>query len=228
MTSKLIHSKVIRVTSRTNFYVDAQLQFDMNKFRGFALDKAVHFYRMWFHLVRLIHECEKNKIKIGGVHHHSKRLTLKLNKRFYKDWEIDKYIDANFDDWFADKIHLFAEEKVTLVKSAEESDEHLYLKFHRNMRKRDVMKQVRELVKDDRFKSQSKYAIKNQYKYFYLHQQYNVLVMRINGMSAMQIADFIKSTYGKHSEKVSTSYSSLRRLFRASESLLINVSKGQY
>ena len=85
MTSKLIHSKVIRVTSRTNFYVDAQLQFDMNKFRGFALDKAVHFYRMWFHLVRLIHECEKNKIKIGGVHHHSKRLTLKLNKRFYKD-----------------------------------------------------------------------------------------------------------------------------------------------
>ena len=40
MTSKLIHSKVIRVTSRTNFYVDAQLQFDMNKFRGFALDKV--------------------------------------------------------------------------------------------------------------------------------------------------------------------------------------------
>ena len=72
---------------------------------------------------------------IGGVHHHSKRLTLKLNKRFYKDWEIDKYIDANFDDWFADKIHLFAEEKVSLVKSAEESDEYLYLKFHRNMRK---------------------------------------------------------------------------------------------
>tara|TARA_B100000886_G_C20393380_1_gene479277 strand:- start:944 stop:1378 length:435 start_codon:yes stop_codon:yes gene_type:complete len=82
----------------------------------------------------------------------------------------NEYLDASFDDWFTDKIHLFAEEKVTLVKSAEESDEHLYLKFNRNMRKRDVMRQVRELVKDDRFKSQSKYVIKNQYKYFYLHQ----------------------------------------------------------
>ena len=224
MTSKLTHSKVIKVTLRTNFYSDAQLQYDMNKFRGYALDKAVHFYRLWFHLVRLIHECEINKIKFGV----NNKLSVKLNKRFYKDWEIDKYLDASFDDWFADKIHLFAEEKVSLVKSAEESDEHLYLKFHRNMRKRDVMKQVRELVKDDRFKSQSKYTIQNQYKYFYLHQQYNALVMRINGMKAMDIADFIESTYGKHSEKVSTTYSSLRRLFRASENLLINVSKGNY
>ena len=76
--------------------------------------------------------------------------------------------------------------------------------------------------------AQSKNAIKNQYKYFYLHQQYNALVMRINGMKAMDIADFIESTYGKHSEKVSTTYSSLRRLFRASESLLIEVANGEY
>ena len=76
--------------------------------------------------------------------------------------------------------------------------------------------------------AQSKYAIKNQYKYFYLHQQYNALVMRINGIKAMDIADFIESTYGKHSEKVSTTYSSLRRLFRASENLLINISRGKY
>ena len=226
--SKLTHSKVIKVTLRTNFYIDAQLQSDMNKFRSYALDKAVHFYRMWFHLVRLVHECEKSKIKIGGVHHHSKQLSLKLNKRFYKDWEIDKYIDSSFDDWFADKIHLFAEEIVRLVKSAEESDEHLYLKFHRNMRKRDVMRQVRELVKEDRFKSQSKYAIKNQYKYFYLHQHYNTLVMRINGVSAMDIGDYIESTYGKHSDRVSASYSSLRRLFRASEETITNVATGNY
>ena len=161
MTSKLIHSKVIKVTLRTNFYFDAQLQYDMNKFRGYALDKAVHIYRMWFHLVKLIHECEINKIKFGV----DNKLSVKLNKKFYKDWEIDKYLDASFDDWFADKIHLFAEEKVSLVKSAEESDEYLYLKFHRNMRKRDVMRQVRKIVKEDRFKSQSKYSIKNVYKY---------------------------------------------------------------
>ena len=179
---------------------------------------------MWFHLVRLVHELETEKIKFGV----DNKLSVKLNKRYYKDFEIDKYLDSSFDNWFADKIHFFAEEKASLVKKGDESDDYLYIKFNRRQRKEDVIRQVRTLLKNEKYKSQAKYQIKNQYKYFYLHQQYNVLVMRINGMSAMQIADFIKSTYGKHSEKVSTSYSSLRRLFRASESLLINVSKGQY
>ena len=43
----------------------------------------------------------------------------------------------------------------------------------------------------------------------------------------MKIADFIESTYGKHSDKVSTSYSSLRRLFRASEETITNVASGK-
>lgn len=47
-------------------------------------------------------------------------------------------------------------------------------------------------------------------------------------MSAMKIADLIESTYGKHSDKVSTSYSSLRRLFRASEETITNGASGNY
>ena len=47
--------------------------------------------------------------------------------------------------------------------------------------------------------------------------------MRIERKSAVEIADFIEGTYGKYSERYSTSYSSLRRLFRASERLIINV-----
>ena len=179
---------------------------------------------MWFHLVRLVYECEKNKIKIGV----NNQISLRLNKKYYKDWNINNYLDANFDDWFQDKILFFAEDKASIVKEGEKSDDYLYIKFHRHMRKRDLMRQVRELIKTNRFQSQANYQITKQYKYFYLHQQYNALVMRINGESAMTIADFFESTYGKHSDKVSTSYSSLRRLFRASENLLIDVSKGNY
>ena len=47
-------------------------------------------------------------------------------------------------------------------------------------------------------------------------------------MSEMKIADFIESTYGKHLDKASTSYSSLRRLFRASEETITNVASGNY
>ena len=217
------YSKIIRPT-QTDFLRDAKLRSNLNKFRGFNLDKAVHLYRMWFHLVRLVHELETEKIKFGV----DNKLSVKLNKRYYKDFEIDKYLDSSFDNWFADKIHFFAEEKASLVKKGDESDDYLYIKFNRRQRKEDVIRQVRTLLKNEKYKSQAKYQIKNQYKYFYLHQQYNVLIMRIEGKSAVEIADFIESTYGKYSAKVSSSYSSLRRLFRSSERLVIDVSKGDF
>ena len=217
------YSKIIRPT-QTDFLRDAKLRSNLNKFRGYNLDKAVHLYRMWFHLVRLVHELETEKIKFGV----DNKLSVKLNKRYYKDFEIDKYLDSSFDNWFADKIHFFAEEKASLVKKGDESDDYLYIKFNRRQRKEDVIRQVRTLLKNEKYKSQAKYQIKNQYKYFYLHQQYNVLIMRIEGKSAVEIADFIESTYGKYSAKVSSSYSSLRRLFRSSERLVIDVSKGDF
>ena len=217
------YSKIIRPT-QTDFLRDAKLRSNLNKFRGFNLDKAVHLYRKWFHLVRLVHELETEKIKFGV----DNKLSVKLNKRYYKDFEIDKYLDSSFDDWFADKIHLFAEEQASLVKKGDESDDYLYIKFNRRQRKEDVIRQVRTLLKNEKYKSQAKYQIKNQYKYFYLHQQYNVLIMRIEGKSAVEIADFFDKTYRLYSEKVSSSYSSLRRLFRSSERLVIDVSKGDF
>tara|TARA_B100000287_G_scaffold409542_1_gene437002 strand:- start:270 stop:932 length:663 start_codon:yes stop_codon:yes gene_type:complete len=218
------YSKIIRV-SRTQFRNDdATLRNRLNKFRGYSLDKAIHFYRMWFYLVRLSYELETDKIKFGV----NNKLSVKLNKKFYKDWEIDKYLNSSFDDWFENKIHLFAEEQASLVKEGAKSDDYLYIKFNRRQRKTDIVRQVRNLLKSERYQSQAKYQIKNQYKYFYLHQQYNVLIMRIEGKSAVEIADFIEGTYGKYSERYSTSYSSLRRLFRASERLIINVAKGEF
>lgn len=68
---------------------------------------------MWFHLVRLVIDCETNKIKFGNKNQYS----VKLNKRYYKDWDIYNYLDSTFDQWFKDKAHLFAEkEQVSLVK----------------------------------------------------------------------------------------------------------------
>ena len=217
------YSKIIKPT-RTTFDYDAKLRSNLNKFRGYSLDKAVHVYRMWFYFVRLVYELETNKIKFGV----NNKLSVKLNKKFYKDWEIENYLDASFDTWFQNKIHLFAEEQASLVKEGAKSDDYLYIKFNRRQRKTDIVRQVRNLLKSERYQSQAKYQIKNQYKYFYLHQQYNVLIMRIEGKSAVEIADFIEGTYGKYSERYSTSYSSLRRLFRASERLILNVAKGEF
>ena len=223
MTTKFTYSKIIKPT-RTTFDYDAKLRSNLNKFRGHSLDKAVHLYRMWFHFVRLAYECEKSKIKFGATND----LSVKLNKRFYRDWEIENYLDANFDDCFSDHIDLFAEKQIDIVKEGEKSDEYLYIKFHRNQRKEDIVRQVRSHLKDSRFESASKYPIQKQHKYFYLHQHFNVFIMRADGASGAEVAHFLDSYYGKYSGKVSTSYSSLRRLFRACEQTVVDVAIGHF
>ena len=233
--SSIKYSKIIKPT-RTTFDYDAKLRSNLNKFRGYSLDKAVHLYRMWFYLVRLVYELETNKIKFGV----NNKLSVKLNKKFYKDWEIEKYLDASFDTWFQNKIHLFAEEQASLVKKGDESDDYLYIKFNRRQRKEDVIRQVRTLLKNERYQSQAKYQIKKQHKYFFIHQQYNVFLLKLEGKNNYEIANSIDKNYGKYSENVSAyflekeseqirvSHSSLRRVYRASEQLVVDVSKGLF
>jgi len=180
---------------------------------------------MWWHLVRLVVDCEENKIKFGSQQEHS----VKLNKRYYKDWDIHNYLDAKFDDWFADKIHLFAEEKVQLVNEGEKSKDYQYIKFKKTQRKEDIIRQVRQILPDGKFESASQYQIQKQYKYFYIHQQYNAFIMKQDDVSGMDIADWLMKYYTVYDDaRVSSSYSSMRRLYRASERLVIDVSKGLF
>jgi len=225
MESKFSHAKLIR-PNKTKFYIEgeAQLQLRKNKFRDYWLDKPIHLYRMWFQFVRLVADCEKNKIKFGAKKEHS----VKLNKRFYKNWEIQEYLDANFDDWFAEKIHLFGEEEVSLVKSGEASSEHLYLRFNRNQRKEDILSQARLLLKDGRYQSSSKYQIQKQYKYFYLHQQYNAFILRQDGAKNAEVREWLVKYYSRYSKRVSREDAALRKLYRASERVVLDVAKGEF
>ena len=66
MTSKFTYSKTIKpLNTQFDMRDSAQMRVQMNKFRGHMLDKPVHLYRMWFLLVKLVLDCEHNKIKFG-------------------------------------------------------------------------------------------------------------------------------------------------------------------
>lgn len=223
MENQFSYSRLIKPT-KTNFYTGTQVALKKNKFRGHFLDKSIHLYRMWFLFVRMVVDCEENKIKFGPKKQH----TVKLNKRFYKDWQIHNYMDAKFDDWFQDKIHLFGEEEVSIVKKAELSSDHLYLKFHKNMRKEDILRQARLLLKDGKFRSKSSYIIQKQHKYFYLHQQYNAFILRQNGADNEKVKEMLKDYYGKYSKRIAYDNATLRKLYRASEKVVLDVSKGHF
>ena len=222
--SKFTYSKTIKPKRTDSFIYSATLQKRLNQFRGYSMDKPIHLYRMWWHLVRLVIDCEHNKIKFGAKGEHK----VKLNKRFYKDWDMQNYLDSSFDNWMQDKIHLFAEEQATIVKEAEQSNNHLYIKFNKRQRKEDVIRQARKLMKDGKWKTGAKYSVKKQHKYIYLHQQYNAFILRQDNMAGNDVADWIQKEYSKYNHHISSEYSSMRRLYRASEKLVLDVAKGEF
>ena len=73
-----------------------------------------------------------------------------------------------------------------------------------------------------------------------MHQQYNVFLLRLEGKKNDAIANFIKKNYEKYSGRVSAyklekdsnqiliSHDSLRRVYRASEQLVVDVSNGLF
>jgi len=222
--SKFTYSKTIKPKRTDSFIYSATLQKRLNQFRGYSMDKPIHLYRMWWHLVRLVIDCEHNKIKFGAKGEHK----VKLNKRFYKDWDMQNYLDSSFDNWMQDKIHLFAEEQATIVKEGEQSNNHLYIKFNKRQRKEDVIRQARKLMKDGKWKTGAKYSVKKQHKYIYLHQQYNAFILRQDNMAGNDVADWIQKEYSKYNHHISSEYSSMRRLYRASEKLVLDVAKGEF
>ena len=221
MSSLFTYSNLI-IPTETKFFVGTQLALRKNRFRGYWLDKSIHLYRMWFHFARLVIDCERNEIRFGAKSQHS----VSLDRRFYDKWDLDRYLGAQFDDWFQDKIHLFGEEEMTIVKSAEPSAKHLYLRFSRHQRKEDILRQARLLLKDGKHASSAKYQIQKQHKYFYLHQQYNAFILRQDGAKNAEVREWLSRHYGSYGGRVSSDDTSLRRVYRAGEQVVLDVAEG--
>lgn len=218
------YSKLIQPRNM-NFDYDHKMRRHMNKFHGFVLDKPIHIYRMWYHFVRLVIDCEQNDIVFGGA----KKRRVKLNQKFYSPWDLELLKSQSFDRWFSRSVSLFAEDKPTIVKESDDSEEHLYIRFHKNSRKEDVIREIRKILKQDKYKTTAKYLVKKQHKYFNLHQQYNVFILRQSGASYEEIRDWLVSNYKIDiSLTGSLSDAVINRILRTSEQVVIDCSKGKF
>ena len=210
--------------SDTNSTGAATLQRGKNRFGGYTLDKSIHLYRMWFFFVKLAYDCEKADLKFGAQKQHS----VQINKQFYKDWELGKYIDGSFDDFFREKIHLFGDECVTLVDEIDDTDSHIYLKIKKHSKAEDVVRDVRALLRTMNHRSSVQYQIHRQHKYFYLHQQYNTFLMRQSGWLGREIEAWLKENYGQYRTRTVSSDAAMQKLYRSSEQIVLDVAKGEF
>jgi len=195
-------------------------------FKGDVLGRSIQMYRMWFLFVRLGLDCEENNIPIID-HVNNKKIKVKVNKAFYKKWDLDRVREDKFDDWWKDKKHLFIETQPTLVNEIEDDDNFYYIKVDKRLKKEDVIRGVRRLVRPTKSFT-SEFVIQTQHKYIFTHMKYNIFVWKHLGETRKEILKLLKESYKYYQVRFPKDESSVRRSLRGSENLILNTSLGKF
>lgn len=195
-------------------------------FRGDVLQRSIQLYRFWFLFLRLGLDCEDNEVPIID-HVNKEDIKVKVNKKFYKDWDLDRVKEDTFDNWWDDHKYKFIEQPPTIVDELLPDENAFYLKIDKRSKAVDVMKHLRIML-DNRDASTSKYPIINQHKYLPTHMKYNVFVWRNTGYKRFELLDALNKSYKYYDVRIPGDESSVRRLLRSSEKLVISTAKGVF
>ena len=195
-------------------------------FKGDVLGRSIQMYRMWFLFLRLGLDCEDNNIPIVD-YVNNKKIKVKVNKKFYKEWDLDRVRNDTFDSWWNDKRSMFIESKPTVVDEIIEDDNSIYLRIDKRSKIEDVVKELRAIIKPTP-NFTSKFGIQKQHKYIPTHVKYNVFVWRQSGYTRTEILKMLNQSYKYYDTRTPKDESSVRRCLRNSEDLILNTSKGVF
>ena len=195
-------------------------------FQGDVLGRSIQMYRMWFFFLRLGLDCEDNQIPIID-HVNNKKIKVRVNKKFYRKWDLDRVKVDRFDDWWKDKKHLFVETEPTVVEEIEDDDNYIYIKVDKRQKKEDVIRTIRKKIKPSKAFT-SEFPIQTQHKYIFTHMKYNIFVWKHLGNTRLQIKKLLGGSYKYYQVRIPKDESSIRRSLRSSEKLVIDVSKGHF
>ena len=199
---------------------------------GTVLDKSIHLYRMWFLFLKLGLDCEDNKIPIYDWVN-KKNIWVKVKKRFYKEWDLDDVRHLTFNNWWKKKKHLFLESEPKIVSQSDTSKGVYYIKVDERQKTSDVVRGVRKLLKEKdnrhrKSKPTSKYQIVKQHKYIPTHMKYNLFIWREMGYKRRELVDLLEKEYSGFNKGKDYEESSIRRLLRLSERLILDTSDGRF
>ena len=195
-------------------------------FKGDVLSRSIQMYRMWFLFLRLGLDCEDNKIPIID-YVNNKKIKVRVNKKFYKEWDLERVREDKFDDWWKDKRTLFIESKPTIVNKIVDDENSIYVRIDKRSKIEDVINELRTIVKPTPTFT-SKFGIQKQHKYIPTHVKYNVFVWKQNGYTRTEILKMLNQSYKYYNTRIPKDESSVRRCLRNSEDLLLSTSKGVF
>lgn len=192
-------------------------------FKGDVLGRSIQMYRMWFLFLRLGLDCEDNQIPIID---HVNNKKVKVNKKFYKKWDLDRVRTDTFDKWWSDKKHLFIESEPTIVDEIDDED-FVYIKVDKRQKMEDVIRGMKKILKPTKSFT-SEFGIKTQHKYIPTHIKYNIFILKHLGYTRIHIGELLSSSYKYYQVRIPKDESSIRRSLRSSERVLLSVCKGVF
>ena len=191
---KLIYNKVITPRGSVGTSKGSSIDysyFDPSKRTkgGETIGRNIQWYRMWWLFLRLALECEEKNILINGE-------KIKMNRRYYRQWNLDSILENSFDSWWKESKGLFVYPSVkTLSASSVSDDDHLVLRVPKTRDKTDLLKELDELL-EGKTKSVVKFPFsKAKATYLRSHMQYNIFVKATNGESRNQIREWVNEKY---------------------------------
>ena len=188
---KLTVNRVItpRLYSSKGDYADYSY-FDVSKrtVGGETIGRNIQWYRMWWMYLRLALECEEKDILIDDK-------KIKMNRRYYKKWNLNSILETNFDEWWREHKRLFTHKKIKTQLINNQDNDHLMLMIPKTRNKTDLLKELDEIL-DGKTKSLVEFSFSNsKATYLRCHMQYNIFVRALNGEKRGQIRQWVNKSY---------------------------------
>ena len=90
--------------------------------------------------LRLALECEERNILIDGN-------KVKMNRRYYKQWNLNSILETSFDAWWKENKRLFVHPQIkTLSALSVPDDDHIVLMIPKTRDKTDLLNELEKLL----------------------------------------------------------------------------------
>ena len=117
---------------------------------------------------------------------------VKVNKRFYKDWDLDQVLTDNFDTWWKTHHHLFEGHYPSMITSKKdfvENPNFVYVRLDKTTKWGDIQAYMRHTVAKEFSREQKpKFKISGtKPRVLVMQNNYNALVLRLKNWSPKEI-----------------------------------------
>jgi len=241
-----------------------------SKETGLFIDRPIQVYRCWFEYLKLCLEMEDyglslemiervkfDKKKVVGFNQYltegstgitrfrryeekTRSWKVKVNRKKYEGWELDKVLTQSFDNWWKPHRHLFENKKTIEIKSPDrwiKKPHFRYIRVDTRKRLEDTRKEIDEILDD--LKGEKKDELKTSTSRFNVIGKPRVDTLSVNRNVMIRFKNWEMNKKGKSREQINVEIlerekdrikknPDITRRLRDTYPIMIGVCKGEF